>query len=213
MRKGEMMSKRNVLYMLLLLQVPAIEAEVLIEPVHNAGGSSTTARTAGTQAARARAQQQGRAASPTVVLQVEEEEGGVLSPGSAPPERRAKAFGYQQGIQQGAGSNVPDNAVIIRERDLSGTASASESVDENRARAAAYMRGESVPSNIVPGSPVTAKEMPVIRCENPNRQGNVTSSTSGQIGEALQPGSVVTIFQNGRQIKVRCQPSGTASSH
>lgn len=200
------MDRRKLLYILPLLWIDTSGAEVLVEPAHDTA-TSTTARMAGSQATRARRQQQGKAATPAVVLQVEEEEGGILSPSPSLPERRARAFGYQQDMQPQVPGNVPDNTVIIQERDLSGPTSARESVNENRARASAYMRGENVPSNIVPGSPVSAKEMPVIRCENPNRQGNATSSSVGQVGDALQPGSVLTIFQNGRQIKVRCQPS------
>lgn len=158
--------------------------------------------------AKAQAAQRSRLNTPTTVLQVsEDEDEGVLSPGGRGPEMRAKAFGYEKGLPGTSGAGV-ENAVIMRERDRSGPASARESADENRSRAAAYMRGDgSVPSNVVSEGPMLAKDAPpVIRCETPNKQGNVTAGVVGQIGEAVQPGTTVTIFQNGRQIKVKCQP-------
>lgn len=204
------MNKAQVLPLLLALGVvPPVSAEVFVERADDQVSVSPARQNQAAIRTKARTAQRSRLDAPTTVLQVseEDEEGGVLSPGGRLPEMRAKAFGYEKGLPGTSGAGV-DNAVIMRERDRTGPASARESADENRSRAAAYMRGDgSVPSNVVPEGPVLAKDAPpVIRCETPNKQGNVTAGVVGQIGEAVQPGTTVTIFQNGRQIKVKCQP-------
>ena len=62
-------------------------------------------------------------------------------------------------------------------------------VDENLSKARAYMKNNSSQAVIT---------LPVVNCEDVN-------NVSGRIGDDTLSGSVITIIQNGKQVKARCK--------
>jgi hypothetical protein len=67
-----------------------------------------------------------------------------------------------------------------------------ERLEENRAKARSYMKGET------PVGMVGQDGLMVVNCRD-------VDSVSGRIGDDTQSGSVISIFQNGKQVKVRCK--------
>jgi len=65
-----------------------------------------------------------------------------------------------------------------------------DKVDENLSKARAYMKNSN-PSQAV-------ATLPVVTCENVN-------NVSGRIGDDTLSGSIITVIQNGKQIKARCR--------
>ncbi len=128
-------------------------------------------------------------ASATVIVVPNEEE-GLLAPrgGESLPENRAKAREYQSGSE----AHGQPQVLILPGRDPSKPETPRERVEDNRAKARSYMKGET------PVGMVGADGLLVVNCRD-------VDSVAGRIGDDTQPGSIISIFQNGKQVKVRCK--------
>ena len=141
---------------------------------------------------KARAYQADRAPSPGItVIVAPNEDDGLLSPrggGESLPANRAKAREYQSGPD----SHGPSQILITPGRDSNTPETSRERLEDNRSKARSYMKG---------GTPIGLMgkdELPVVNCRD-------VDSVAGRIGDDTQSGSVISIFQNGKQIKVRCR--------
>jgi len=140
---------------------------------------------------KARAYQSGGTppAGATVIVVPNEEE-GLLAPrgGESLPASRAKAREYQSGPD----SHSQPQILIVPGRDPSKPETPRERVEDNRSKARSYMKGET------PAGMVGADGLLVVNCRD-------VDSVAGRIGDDTQSGSIISIFQNGKQVKVRCK--------
>lgn len=175
-------------------EMPAPESfklagEILVSPARSSGKSSSAASSENRDRARSYKKDGAPAAGATVVIVPEDEE-GLLSPRGvdALPETRAKAREYQGGDMQGQ----PPQVLIVPGQESGRVDTTRERLEENRAKARSYMKGET------PVGMVGQDGLMVVNCRD-------VDSVSGRIGDDTQSGSVISIFQNGKQVKVRCK--------
>ncbi len=91
-------------------------------------------------------------------------------------------------MREGA-KNRQSNGAAVPDKEFRNGADFSDSAAANVSKARAYMKN--------PASRRIA-ELPVVSCDNVN---NVT----GRIGDDSQSGSVITVWQNGKQVQARCK--------
>lgn len=164
--------------------VPGIDG-LPVGGVKSGGVTSTNNRD------KARAYQaEGTPPAGTTVIVVPNEEEGLLAPrgGESLPTSRAKAREYQSGPD---GHNQPQT-LILPGRELGKPETSRERVEDHRSKARSYMKGET------PAGMVGADGLLVVNCRD-------VDSVAGRIGDDTQSGSIISIFQNGKQVKVRCK--------
>lgn len=166
-----------------------LAGEIIVTPTGNSGKSSSTSAADNRERARSYKPDGPQAPGTTVVIVPEEEE-GLFSPrgGESAPANRAKAREYQSG--QDSHSVRP--ILIQPGRDPARMETPRERMEANRSKARSYMKGET------PVGMVGADGLMLVNCRD-------VDSVSGRIGDDTQSGSVITLFQNGKQVKVRCK--------
>lgn len=167
-----------------------VAGEIIITPKQPDSGKSAAA-TAADNRERARSYlKEGAPAPGTTVIVVPDDEDGVLAPrsgGSMPPNsaaERAKEYIKKPGSQS--------RILIVPERDPSKPLTRQEQMELNHSKARAWVKGEA------PERTMGADKLPLVNCRE-------ADSISGRIGDDTLSGSVITVFQNGRQVKVRCK--------
>ena len=166
-----------------------LAGEIIVTPTGNSGKSSSMSATDNRERARSYKPDGAQAPGTTVVI-VPEEEDGLLSPrgGESAPANRAKAREYRTGPD----SHSLPQILTPPGRDPARVETPRERVEANRSKAHSYMKGET------PVGMVGADGLMLVNCRD-------VDSVSGRIGDDTQSGSVITLFQNGKQIKVRCK--------
>lgn len=167
-----------------------LAGEIIVAPAPSSGKSSSEAATANRERARSYNKPDGTPAPGTTVIIVPEEEDGLLSPrgGESLPSNRAKAREYQSGSD----SRSQPQILIVPGRDPAKVEPSHERAEANRSKARSYMKGET------PVGVAGADGLPVVNCRD-------VDSVSGRIGDDTRSGGVISVFQNGRQVKVRCK--------
>lgn len=138
-------------------------------------------------------QSEGSPPASTTVIVVPNEDDGLFAPrgGESLPANRAKAREYQIGPD----SHSQPQIVITPERDASVPETSRERLEDNRSKARSYMKG-GTPAGLV--GRVGADKLPLVNCLD-------VDNVSGRIGDDTQSGSVISIFQDGKPVKVRCK--------
>jgi len=157
-------------------------------PVGSVKSSGTTSMNSRDKARAYQAE--GTPPASTTVIVVPSEEEGLLAPrgGESLPTTRAKAREYQSGPD----SHSQPQVLILPGRDPGKPETPRERVEDHRSKARSYMKGET------PVGMVGADGLLVVNCRD-------VDSVAGRIGDDTQPGSIISIFQNGKQVKVRCK--------
>lgn len=165
-----------------------LAGEILVSPPRSSGKSSSAASSENRERARSYKQDGTSAAGATVVIVPEDEE-GLLSPRGTDslPETRAKAREYQSDTH-----GQQPQILIVPGQEPGRVETTRERLEENRSKARSYMKGET------PVGMVGADGLLVVNCRD-------VDSVAGRIGDDTQSGSVISIFQNGKQVKVRCK--------
>lgn len=168
-----------------------LAGEIIVTPSRSSGKSSSAAAADNRERARAY-KADGTPAPETTVIIVPEDEEGLLSPrgGTSLPANRAKAREYQSG--SGSDSRNQPQILILPERDPSKVETTRERLEDHRSKARSYMKGET------PVGMVGTDGLMVVNCRD-------VDSVSGRIGDDTQSGGIISIFQNGKQVKVRCK--------
>lgn len=166
-----------------------LAGEIIMAPASNSGKNSSTTATDNREKARSYKSDGTPATGKTVIIVPEDEE-GLLAPrgGESLPSNRAKAREYQSGPD----SHGQPQILIVPGRDPAKAETPREKAEANRSKARSYMKGET------PAGMVGADGLPVVNCRD-------VDSVSGRIGDDTQSGSIISIFQNGRQVKARCK--------
>lgn len=154
-------------------------------------GGKNGASGASENRSRARSQQTDGAApgATTIIILPDGEDDGILAPrgGTSLPENRARARDYQRD-----GASSPQILIVPEQRDPAATETTRDRLEENRSKARAYMKNDGSPGLVGPDA------LPLVSCRD-------VDSVSGRIGDDTQSGSIITIFKDGRQQKVRCK--------
>lgn len=175
--------------LLLCVTHAAVAGEIILTPKTDSGKSTAAIGAENREKARAYLDDGKPAPGTTVIVVPDDEEGmlaprgsGILSPSGA--GERAKEYVKKPGVQ--------NRIVIVPERDPSKPPTRKEQTEINHSKARAWVKGES------PERTWGADKLPLVNCRE-------ADSVSGRIGDDTLSGSVITVFQNGRQVKVRCK--------
>lgn len=165
-----------------------LAGEIIVSPARDEGGSAAAASASSRDKARAY-RQDAPPAGTTVIIMPEEEEGMLAPRGgeSLPSDRRSRAREYRETSD----APVPGQVIILPDQILEDRplTPREQTLKTNRSKARSYMKGE---------SPVGADGLPLVDCRD-------VGSTTGRVGDDTQSGSVITIIQNNKQVKVRCR--------
>ncbi len=164
-----------------------LAGEIILAPSRDVGDDSAAASASSRD--KARSYRQDAPPSGTTVIILPDEDEGMLAPRggeSLPSDRRSRAREYRAPDAPASGQAIilPDQ--ILEDRVLTPR---EQTQKTNRSKARSYLKGE---------SPVGADGLPLVDCRD-------VGSTTGRIGDDTQSGSVITIIQNNKQVKVRCR--------
>ncbi|MCK9283912.1 MAG: hypothetical protein M0P39_06475 [Rhodocyclaceae bacterium] len=133
--------------------------------------------------------------SSTIIILPQDEDEGLLSPERSAAGRamdnRARAKEYRRSAEPAGEGQI---IVIPPAGSGADVESAHERARENRLRARDYSKGD----RGSPSAHIGVDGLPIIACKD-------TDNVAGRIGDDNLSGSVVTIFRDGKPIKVRCQ--------
>jgi hypothetical protein len=175
-----------------LVAASAWSGEIIVAPQNDNSAPHTNASE---QIDRARSYRKDETPSAsTIIIIPENSDQGVLTPGrsgapNSAQSNRLKARKYQQNGAQSTDSGILAIELPEDETTLQGQAR------DNRKRASNYAKGDL--KSILTGK-VGADGIPIVVCKGVNNQ-------AGRIGDDIESGSVFSIVQNGRSVKVRCQ--------
>ena len=166
-----------------------LAGEIIVSPSRD-GGSGSAAAPSASNRDKARSYRQDAPPSGTTVIIMPDEDEGMLAPRggeSLPSDRRSRAREYRETPD----APPPGQVIILPDQMLEDRALTprEQTLKSNRSKARSYMKGE---------SPVGADGLPWVDCRD-------VGSTTGRIGDDTQSGSVITIIQNNKQVKVRCR--------
>lgn len=163
-----------------------LAGEIIMVPAGKTGSETATENRE-----KARAYRSDATATPgTTVVIVPEDEEGVLSPrgGASLPTNRAKAREYRESTDAPGRPQI----FVLPGHDPAKPETTRERLEVNRSKAQSYMKGETPVGKVGPDG------LLVVNCLD-------AGSVSGRIGDDTYSGSVISVFQNGRQVKVRCK--------
>jgi hypothetical protein len=168
-----------------------LAGEIIVSPARDEGGASTASSASNRDKARTYRQDAPSSGTTAIILPDDDDEGGMLAPRggeSLPSDRRSRAREYRESPDDAA---MPGQVIILPDQILDDRplGPREQTLKSNRSKARSYMKGEAT---------VGSDGLPLVDCRD-------VGSTSGRIGDDTQSGSVITIIQNNKQVKVRCR--------
>jgi hypothetical protein len=166
--------------------------EIIVSPQIDINSSHTNASD---QVDRARSNRKDEAPNATTIIILPEgADQGVLTPGHSGTQPNAQSIRLKARKYQQNGSQSSEPGALRFELSEDETTAQGQARD-NRKRASNYAKGDL--KSILTGK-VGADGIPIVVCKGVNNQ-------AGRIGDDIESGSVFSVVQNGRSVKVRCQ--------